>query len=129
MQGWAVQHMSLGLGVQVPGSPPPRGVPVQAAATHAPVVVLQTGVVPLHCESRVHLPHVLGPPAPQMVPFVLAAQSAFVQQLPGTHVSVTALPAQQKSAGFEHAVSGVVQVLALQVPVVAPGVAQKSPGP
>jgi hypothetical protein len=55
----------------------------------------------------------LGPPAPQIPPALLDAQSAFVQQLPETHVSP-----QQKSAELaEQAVELVVQAAATHAPV------------
>jgi hypothetical protein len=127
--------MSLLLGVQVPGAPPLMpGVPVHAAATQWPAVpplpvVSQMGVatLPLHCESEVHGPHVLGVDAPQMGPAELPVQSVFVQQLPGTHVLLPPTE-QQKSAGLPHVVSSVQVVPAVQRPL-APGLLQKSPGP
>jgi hypothetical protein len=86
--------------------------------THAPVEVLHTWPA-LHCESEVHLPHWLGPPPPHTDPAALPAQSAFVQQLPGTQALPTPpLDAQQKSAGLTHAVLGVVQLAATHVPLV-----------
>jgi hypothetical protein len=109
------QQMSVPMFAHVPGCPPVAlGAPVHRPAfvTHWPVVVLHTWLVP-HCESSVHLPHVLGPPAPQTVPFEFVVQSAFVQQLPGTH-AFPPVPAQQKSAGFTHAVPAALQPPATQ---------------
>jgi hypothetical protein len=80
--------------------------------THCPEVVLQT-LPGSHCESDVHLPHVLGPPPPQTFPWLLVAQSAFVQQSPGTQMSP-----QQKSAALAlQAVALALQVAVTQAPV------------
>jgi len=86
-------------------------------------VVLQTSPVG-HCESSVHFPHTFGPPAPHTLPATLAAQSALVQQLPGTQAQVpptaqSAAPpvAQQKSPAFAEQAPAVVHFEATHPPV------------
>ena len=81
------QQTSVPMFAHVPGAPPKTlGAPVHRPAfvTHAPDAVLQTCPAP-HWLSAVHFPHTLGPPAPQTLPFAFDAQSALLQQLPGTH--------------------------------------------
>jgi hypothetical protein len=117
MHAWPEQHMSLvGLGVQVPGSPPVApGVPVHAAATHRPIIVpVVSQTLPLvHCESDVQGPHTFAVVAPQMG--ADEVHWAFVQQLPGTH-AVPPPDAQQKSAVLAHVVSIVQPVPVTHVP-------------
>jgi hypothetical protein len=101
---FAPQHMSCEFTEHVPGCPPPVVPPsgsfVQLVplATHFPVPRLQI-CPPVHCESAVHGPHWLGPPAPQMLPALLGpVQSAFVQQFPGTQAQPAPAPEQSSDA-------------------------------
>src|SRR5262249_55809181 len=95
-------------------------------STHPPVAVLQTWPL-AHCVSLVHLPHWLGVFAPQIEPFVLAAQSAFVQQLPWMQALPPPVAAQHTSLGFAHAVPTVVPEPLTHVP--PPAGLQIEPGP
>jgi hypothetical protein len=95
------------------------GVPVQAWATHSPVVpplpvLSQMGppAEPAHCESDVQGPQVLGVDAPQMGE-VATVHWVLVQQLPGTQLLL-----QQKSAELPvHVVSAVQPLLAVHSPL------------
>lgn len=105
--------MSAEFALHAAGFPPafPGRVPEHCEAvsdTHWPEAVSQTSPFG-HCESIEHLPHRLGPPAPQIVPLELVAQSALLQQLPGTQALPLPL-GQQKSAGLTQAWSAVVHV-------------------